>query len=226
MAQVGGPKFVPCLSFFLGVILLQATLSPPHPPLATGRWANSPVLGFSNPRRTHRALKEEMGWYHLKTPHQSGFLAVTAIPQGSAHFSCDGFMVQGLPLASTTFSLRSFCPTTIQEGHNLFLSKCRSWPLSDQSQHGAEVCALLCREPTPSVLGHPKSKPRGCQALQEKCSLAIPSPQPVSVSSLPQRVFLLYRLFGATGRPSAKSRGIFYCGELPRCQQSSHVAQW
>lgn len=36
--------------------------------------------------------------------------------------------------------------------------------------------------------------PRGYQVLQEKYSLAIPSPQPVSVSYLPQRVFLLYKV--------------------------------
>lgn len=146
------PQVCPRLSFFLGVILRQATLSPLHCPCnwSLGKPSCPWFLKF---RRTHLGLKgEEMGW-NLKTYTSPGLQLshppLRAQPTSGVMDLWFRDFFWPLPPSPTPAS-----GPQPHKGHNRFLSKCRSWPLSDQSPHGAEVCALLCYEPTPSVLGH------------------------------------------------------------------------
>lgn len=129
----------------------------PAPPHCPCNWSlgKPSCPWFLKPRRTHLGLKgEEMGW-NLKTHTSPGFqLSHPSLRAQPTSLVMDPWF-RDFPWPLLPFPTEASGPQPYK-GHNLFLSKCRSWPLSDQSQDGAEVCAPFCHEPTPSVLGHPR----------------------------------------------------------------------
>lgn len=101
---------------------------PHHAALGTDVWAKTPLLSFCSSAET--VVPPGLAW-NLNT-HTVRFPApaVASTSNRWAHLPWGGSVVQALFLVSMTFCLPPASGPQAHKGHDLFLSTCRSCPLS------------------------------------------------------------------------------------------------